>query len=242
MLSLNTTSETLIHLCSSINMYPIPVISIFHHHLPIKRALDRKSGKWDNKKQCNMQKGEKRRIMRVITGIARGVRLETLPGNDTRPTAERVKEALFSALQFELEGRRALDLFAGSGQLGIEALSRGAASCTFVDRSTAAVEIIRRNLRKAVLDTHSQVLCQDAAAYLARTPDRFDILFLDPPYASGVLPTILPMAAAVTDAGGVIACETDARQEMPNSIADFLLYRSYRYGKTFIHLYRASGV
>ena len=179
--------------------------------------------------------------MRVITGVARGVRLETLPGNDTRPTAERVKEALFSALQFELEGRRVLDLFAGSGQMGIEALSRGAASCTFVDRSTAAVDIIRRNLRKSGLDMHAQVLVQDAVAYLAHTPDRYDVLFIDPPYASGLLPTVLPMAAAVTAAGGIIACETDAHQQMPENIADFLLYRSYRYGRTCIHLYRTAG-
>lgn len=180
-------------------------------------------------------------MMRVITGAARGIRLETLPGNDTRPTAERVKEALFSALQFELEGRRVLDLFAGSGQLGIEALSRGATNCTFVDCSAAAGEIIRRNLRKSGLDTHAQVLVQDAAAYLARTPDRYDILFIDPPYASGLLTAVLPMAAAVTAAGGVIACETDAHQLMPENLADFLLYRSYRYGRTSIHLYRAAG-
>lgn len=87
--------------------------------------------------------------MRVITGLARGRRLETLPGEETRPTAERVKEALFSILQFEIEGRRVLDLFAGSGQLGIEALSRGAAGCVFVDKNPAAVEVIRRNLRTA---------------------------------------------------------------------------------------------
>lgn len=90
--------------------------------------------------------------MRVITGTARGRRLETLPGDNTRPTAERVKEALFSIIQFEVEGRQVLDLFAGSGQLGIEALSRGAAGCVFVDNSRDAAEVVRRNLESRGLD------------------------------------------------------------------------------------------
>ena len=80
--------------------------------------------------------------MRIITGSARGRRLETLSGEETRPTSEKVKEALFSAIQFDIEGRRVLDLFAGSGQLGIEALSRGASGCVFVDRNPAAVEVM----------------------------------------------------------------------------------------------------
>ena len=85
-------------------------------------------------------------MMRVITGSARGRRLETLPGEDvTRPTTESVKEALFSMIQFDIEGRRVLDLFAGSGQLGIEALSRGARSCTFVENNRAAKQVVERN-------------------------------------------------------------------------------------------------
>lgn len=100
--------------------------------------------------------------MRVITGTARGRRLETLPGEHTRPTAERVKEALFSIIQFELEGRQVLDLFAGSGQLGIEALSRGAAGCVFVDNSREAAEVVRRNLKTVGLMSQAQVIAQDA--------------------------------------------------------------------------------
>ena len=109
--------------------------------------------------------------MRVITGIARGCRLETLPGETTRPTAERVKEGLFSAIQFDLPGRRILDLFAGCGQLGIEALSRGAASCVFVDRNKAATDIIKRNVQAAKLADKVQILTTDALAYIARTSD-----------------------------------------------------------------------
>ena len=179
--------------------------------------------------------------MRVITGLARGRRLETLPGEETRPTAERVKEALFSILQFEIEGRRVLDLFAGSGQLGIEALSRGAESCVFVDKNPAAVEVIRRNLRACGLHEHTQVLAADAAGYLARRSGRFDIALLDPPYASGLAAALLPPTAACMNPGGVIVCETDTSQTLPEQAGAFRLMRVYRYGKVLLHLYRAQA-
>ena len=124
--------------------------------------------------------------MRIITGSARGRRLETLSGEETRPTSEKVKEALFSAIQFDIEGRRVLDLFAGSGQLGIEALSRGASGCVFVDRNPAAVEVIRRNLKAAGLSEASQAVAQDVASFLVRPGDSFDVAFLDPPYGSNL--------------------------------------------------------
>lgn len=125
-------------------------------------------------------------MMRIITGSARGVRLETLPGDEvTRPTTERVKEAVFSAIQFELEGRRVLDLFGGSGQMGLEALSRGAASCMFVDASPEAIALIKRNAEKTHLSDRSRYLISDYRNYLrkARTREKFDVVFIDPPYA-----------------------------------------------------------
>ena len=176
--------------------------------------------------------------MRIITGQARGRRLQTLPGEDTRPTAERVKEALFSALQFEIEGRRILDLFAGSGQLGIEALSRGAQGGVFVDRNPEAVEIIRQNLKAAGLTANTQVLCQDAASYLTRHGARFDIAFLDPPYASGLLEPMLERVVPFMNKGGVIVCESDEKVQLPEQAGEFCLDRTYRYGKTLIRLYR----
>lgn len=179
--------------------------------------------------------------MRIITGQARGRRLETLPGLETRPTAERVKEALFSVLQFEIEGRRVLDLFAGSGQLGIEALSRGAQGCVFVDSSREAVEVIRRNLRTAGLTANTQVLCQDAASYLQRHNDRFDIAFLDPPYAAGLLEETLRLTVPFMNPGGVIACESDKSLTMPDRVGDFALVRPYSYGRVVIWLYRFDG-
>lgn len=176
--------------------------------------------------------------MRIITGSARGRRLETLAGEDTRPTAQRVKEGLFSVLQFEIEGRRVLDLFAGSGQLGIEALSRGAAGCVFVDKNPAAVEIIRRNLQMTRLAHNAQVLCQDAAAYLARLAEPVDIAFLDPPYNAGLLLPSLTQTAAHMNAGGVIVCETDDPHSLPAQVGSFALARTYRYGKIYVGVYR----
>ena len=177
--------------------------------------------------------------MRVITGSARGCRLDTLSGDDTRPTAEKVKEALFSAIQFDIEGRRVLDLFAGSGQLGIEALSRGAKSCIFVDRNPAAVQIIRQNLQRAHLAQSSQVVATDALSYLVRPKERFDLVFLDPPYSLGLLlPTLEKVAPLVSD-GGLIVCESDDTIELPTTVdSRFALQKTYRYGRIRLWLYR----
>ncbi|HIZ20288.1 MAG TPA: 16S rRNA (guanine(966)-N(2))-methyltransferase RsmD [Firmicutes bacterium] len=184
--------------------------------------------------------------MRIITGLARGCRLETLPGEDTRPTAERVKEALCSALQFEIEGRAVLDLFAGSGQMGLELLSRGAAGCVFVEKNPAAAAVVRRNLNTAArrepsLSRNAQVLNLDALAYLGRTKDRFDIAVLDPPYAAGLLEPALRATAEHMNPGGVIVCESDRGQELPEQAGDFRLDRTYRYGRVVVRLYRWSG-
>ena len=176
--------------------------------------------------------------MRVITGSARGCRLNTLPGEDTRPTTEKVKEGLFSAIQFEIEGRRVLDLFAGSGQLGIEALSRGAASCIFVDQNPAAIPIIRDNLRRARLEEHAQVIATEAAGYLRRPKERFELVFLDPPYASGLLESVLPAVAPHVNDGGLIVCETDGDTALPMRVDRFYLSRARRYGRVCLRFYR----
>ena len=125
--------------------------------------------------------------MRVITGTARGVPLKAPKGMDTRPTMDQVKEGIFSAIQFEVEGRTALDLFAGSGQLGIEALSRGAQRAVFVDRRTDAVKLIRENLALTRLEEGAKVVCGDSMAYLNALREKFDLIFLDPPYADDLL-------------------------------------------------------
>ena len=124
-------------------------------------------------------------MMRIITGRARGIQLVTLEGDMTRPTSERAKMAIFSSLQFELEGRRVLDLFAGSVQMGLEAVSRGAAHAVLVDQSKDAVKIIQKNAEKTRLAEDCTVICSDFAEFLRqrRGEDPFDIVFIDPPYA-----------------------------------------------------------
>ncbi len=124
--------------------------------------------------------------MRIITGIARGVKLDTLPGDDTRPTGEKAKEGIFSAIQFDLQDRKVLDLFAGSGQLSLEALSRGAESAVMVDASRASCELIKANATHAKLMPKCKVVCLDYKEYIraAEGKEKFGLVFLDPPYAS----------------------------------------------------------
>ena len=176
--------------------------------------------------------------MRVITGTARGCRLETPAGQATRPTAERVKEGLFSAIQFEIEGRRALDLFAGSGQLGIEALSRGAASCVFVEQNGQAAELVRRNLQVAKLFSSAQVLTTEAFGFLARCREQFDLVFLDPPYGDALLASCLAAVEPHIADGGLVVCESDEGQALPETVGALQADRTYRYGRVHITLYR----
>lgn len=149
--------------------------------------------------------------MRIITGSARGINLDTLQGEETRPTIERAKEALFSMIQFDIEGRRCLDLFGGCGQLGLEALSRGAEHCVFCDISRDAADIIISNAKKTKLFDKCRVSCVDYNSYLKTTDDKFDLIFLDPPYDSGFVSKSLAMIHEknMLKAGGKIICETD---------------------------------
>lgn len=177
--------------------------------------------------------------MRVITGRCRGMKLRTLDGLATRPTAERVKEAMFSAIQFEIEGRKVLDLFAGTGQLGIEALSRGASHAVFVDAGKDAIAVIRENLQKTQLNQISTILQSEAIAYLDRCREKFGIILLDPPYQSGLLNSALKKISEIDilTQSGIIICEYPADQ--PPRIPEGLeLSRSYRYGKTGVALLR----
>ncbi len=176
--------------------------------------------------------------MRVITGIARGKRLITPDGCDVRPTSDKVKEALFSALQFDIEGRRVLDLFAGSGQLGIEALSRGAKSAVFVDNSRKSLSLIKKNLEITDLQDNAKVIMSDFAAFAAMCRDTFDIVFLDPPYNAGVLCDAIKAVIPLMSDFGMIICEYPPEVSIPESIADFKISRTYRYGKINVSVYR----
>lgn len=180
--------------------------------------------------------------MRVITGLARGKRLTTLEGENVRPTPERVKEALFSIIQFQVEGRRVLDLFAGSGQLGIEALSRGAKQAVFVDASKASVAVVQKNLESTGLIDNAKVKNMDFASFLMQSQEPFDLAFLDPPYRTGLLQRALPMVAQTMNRGGTIICENPSDEQMPESAGEFVQGRSYRYGKIVLTLYRHKDV
>ena len=176
--------------------------------------------------------------MRVITGTARGKRLATRDGDAVRPTPERVKEALFSIIQFEIEGRRVLDLFAGSGQLGIEALSRGASEAVFVDSSRESIETVQKNVVSCGFEDSAKLENMDFAAFLMRTGKPFDLVFLDPPYRTGLLQRALPLVVPRMNAGGTIVCENPIDEAMPESEGDFCRTKSYRYGKILLTIYR----
>lgn len=149
--------------------------------------------------------------MRIITGSARGTKFTTLEGDATRPTTDKVKEALFSMIQFDIEGRAVLDLFAGSGQLGLEALSRGAARGTFIDESRAAVDVIIDNAKKTHLFDRCRVSVSGAVPFLKSAAGRetYDIVFLDPPYASGLLKESLALLPSILAPGASVVCECD---------------------------------
>lgn len=176
--------------------------------------------------------------MRVITGSARGRRLATLPGEEiTRPTSESVKEALFSIIQFEIEGKKVLDLFAGSGQLGIEALSRGAASCTFVEKNAKALKIVEQNVEHCLFSESSSIVLSDALAFLSRK-NNFDIAFVDPPYNGGLIDKVLPLLVCNMNPDGVIICETLKNEELAQSVSGWIICKQRNYGKTKLTLYR----
>ena len=176
--------------------------------------------------------------MRVITGSARGMSLKTLEGDNVRPTTDKVKEAVFSIIQFELEGRRILDLFAGSGQLGIEALSRGAESAVFVDADKNAVRIVKDNLAKTKLDYKATVAQTDSLAFLSMTDRVFDIAFLDPPFSTGLLEKALAKVEPHIAEGGLVVCEHPFADELPDSQGGLEKQKTYKYSKTAVTVYR----
>ncbi len=176
--------------------------------------------------------------MRVITGSARGRNLITLPGEEiTRPTTQSTKEALFSSIQFEIEDRQVLDLFAGCGQLGIEALSRGARFCTFVENNRSALKTVEENVKKCGFEDVSSVVFTDARAFLLRK-GKYDIAFLDPPYNDGLINECLELLTEKMNDDGVIICETAKKEELLPSVNGWCVSREKSYGKSKLTYYR----
>ncbi len=178
--------------------------------------------------------------MRVITGKARGVTLKTPDGLNTRPTADRVKEALFSIIQFDVPNARVLDLFGGTGQLGIEALSRDAKSAVFVDEQEAACKLIRENLKRTRLETYAKVIRSDYATYLKNCHETFDIILLDPPYKENFLENALKLITEIDilQSGGIIVTERPVEKDLEFEFSGYSRSKDYHYAKTILTLFR----
>ena len=178
--------------------------------------------------------------MRIITGKARGMKLRTLEGLTTRPTSEAAKEGMFSAIQFELHDRRVLDLFGGSGQLALEALSRGAATAVINDSAREAAAIIKENAQKTKLMPQCRILSTDWKDYIrgAKGREQFDLIFLDPPYTEGLLDEILTslMEANLPSENAIILCESDEKG-IPTTPEGYR-HKLHRYGKSYVSVLR----
>ena len=176
--------------------------------------------------------------MRVISGTARGRKLKTPAGSDIRPTGDIIKESIFNIIQFDIEGRRVLDIFAGTGQLGIEALSRGARSAVFVDSSSQAVKLICENLKHCDFSENSKVIRRDALKFL-QNPEKFDLIFIDPPYAENSSDEILRkiMEFDKLNDNGIIIFEMSADKRAPAADLPYKLNKEYKYGGVKIAKY-----
>ncbi len=181
-------------------------------------------------------------MMRIITGSARGTRLETLEGENTRPTAERTKMAIFNTLQFDIEGRKVLDLFGGSGQMALEALSRGAVSAFICEADNAAFDIIKRNAQKTKLFDKVRLVCTDYKSALRSLSgkEKFNIIFLDPPYNSDYLSDALKkiVDGDLIENGGYVVCESDKSE--PFTAPGLPVYKHAKYGKAYITILEKS--
>ncbi|PYG86845.1 16S rRNA (guanine(966)-N(2))-methyltransferase RsmD [Ruminiclostridium sufflavum DSM 19573] len=184
--------------------------------------------------------------MRVISGSARGLKLVALESMDTRPTADRVKENLFNIIAPYIDDTKVLDLYAGSGGLGIEALSRGAQSAVFCDSNDKSINIIKTNIEKAKFLDKANVFLGEAKLILKKlshTGEKFDIIFLDPPYRKNIVPDILTELEVnrVMEDKVIIVAETDVEDSLPYETATLVVSRRQIYGKTKLTFYKHKG-
>ncbi|NMB24715.1 MAG: 16S rRNA (guanine(966)-N(2))-methyltransferase RsmD [Firmicutes bacterium] len=180
--------------------------------------------------------------MRVITGTARGRRLQSLKGQKTRPTQDRVKESLFSILGTVMVEGDFLDLYAGSGSIGIEALSRGAPKAVFVEKNKTAVQVIKSNLVHVGLEHKAEVYATDVfrgiGALIARERE-FSCIFLDPPYDQDmVVPTLVALKAPLVTSQTIIVAEHSRLEVSPEHVGPFVRIRQQVYGDTVLSFFR----
>lgn len=176
--------------------------------------------------------------MRIISGTARGRKLQEPDGRKIRPTTDKVKESVFNIIQFDIEGRKALDLFAGSGQLGIEALSRGAAFCTFVDKAPDSLRLVRTNIKAAGFEENALIVAGDGLGFLG-SGEKFDLIFLDPPYDTDLLEKALESVNKfdILRENGIMVCESQREKALPELTEPYHLLKEYNYGKIKITTY-----
>lgn len=184
-------------------------------------------------------------MMRIITGKAKGVRLATLAGDSVRPTTEMAKEGIFSAIQFDLAEKSFLDLFAGSGQMGLEALSRGAKSATFVDASEDSIKIIRKNVEKTGMNLQSKVIRSEYGEFIKSAGKRgmkFDFIFADPPYEKDLTPELIKrlVKAELVNPGGLMMLETAAdsldESKIPEGVRERIEgIKQYKFSKCYVY-------
>ncbi|WP_313891392.1 16S rRNA (guanine(966)-N(2))-methyltransferase RsmD [Psychrobacillus sp.] len=181
--------------------------------------------------------------MRVISGTNKGIPLKAVPGTNTRPTTDKVKESIFNMIGPYFDGGIAVDLFAGSGNLGIEALSRGIDSCIFIEKDQKAVQTIGENLKKCRLEQSSEIFRIDASRAVKAFQKRelqIDLLFVDPPYDKVVF---YDFAKKIVENGcmtdsAIIVCEHEKTVKLDDDLGDFSLTRRETYGSTVISIYR----
>jgi 16S rRNA (guanine(966)-N(2))-methyltransferase RsmD len=180
--------------------------------------------------------------MRVISGTLKGRHLKTPEGSDVRPTTDRVKESIFSAIQFEIKDAVVLDLFSGTGQLGIEALSRGAKRAVFADESKSSAALTLDNIKSCGLETQSTLFVGGYEAYLKRSTDKFNIIFLDPPYKKGILQSALNLISEfdLVCENGIIVCERQQSDSLCEDYGNIVKWREYGYGQTAVSIFRKS--
>jgi 16S rRNA (guanine966-N2)-methyltransferase len=181
--------------------------------------------------------------VRVITGTAKGKPLKTVKGRDIRPTADRVKESLFNVIAGRVVDADFLDLFAGSGSVGIEALSRGARSCTFVELMTPHLKVVEENLASTNLKDRAELLRRDARAALVdlgHRKKRFDLIFVDPPYGQDLVPAALTSIDqhGLLAADGWVICEHHRKDPVPDSAGGLTKFRELVFGETVLSIYR----
>lgn len=185
-------------------------------------------------------------VLRIITGTAKGKRIETLEGEATRPTSERIKEAVFSSIQFDVENRRVLDLFAGSGQLGLEALSRGAQSVSFIDSEREAIDIVKKNARTCGFFDVCRYIVSDWRNYIRKASgkDKYDLVFIDPPYSMECCADALKrlVSAGLLENGSIVVLESGTEDVKAEDFSDFEVIKSTHYGKkTFVNILLYKG-